>query len=701
MILLAAILLVELGQPKATICVTGNQAGNGPVEIQRSIKEATGVELKIVRGKVTPPAIIIGPSQKELPPEGFTIESTNDTIYILGNGRGTEWGCYEFCERFVGVRWYWPTDLGRSVPKTDRLVVPEVSIQDAPVFRKREIWPPCSDTWKGGGTPLAPLQTFLRSGNSWPVNVRVHQPDWSKRKDLSPEVYQLRSDGTRDFTMLCYGNPKTLATYLEHPPISGNAITVSPADADIACYCTDCRKLWDANAGQYGSASKIVATFVAKLARAVPDKTIIFLPYLNYSAAPDGIEFPVNVEVQLCGMPGLAMYKEPAIFAAAQANAEKWQKLTGRKIQTWDYDCWPENRTSAVFQYPHVVQQYYRQNRDRIVGTFINGEGDHWPRQNITLYCWLKLLWNPDFDVDAAQDEFCQRMFGAAVKTMRELLRLQVDGWEKSRWPGGRLTAKAIREISYPPATVQRMQELIAKARDEVKGDELATKRVEYYVAPFAAFFAELKQPDLQPLLSKKVGENPQLDNPVWRDVPEFSFVRAYDRENKKPQFPTTVKCAWTFDGVTFLFHMTEPTPELLAMKRKGRDDSNLWWDDNIELLLDVTGKNDGEYYHFIITAAGTIADAKNGDFSWNTDQVKVTTRVGKDSWSALVFVPFAAFPEAVKPLPGSVSDLRWTGNFTRHRIGDRKQQEYSRLNTTFTIPSNNLTDFAPIKTIE
>ena len=50
---------------------------------------------------------------------------------------------------------------------------------------------------------------------------------------------------------------------------------------------------------------------------------------------------------------------------------------------------------------------------------FINGVGDHWPRQHISLYCWMKCLWNPDFDVDAAVDEYCQRMYGSAAKTMR------------------------------------------------------------------------------------------------------------------------------------------------------------------------------------------------------------------------------------------------------------------------------------------
>jgi hypothetical protein len=740
--------LVANGQPQASIVVMGGAGGPGATELQRAIKDATGAELPIVRDKVEGSAIVIGDCDlakqqglegAKLPPEGLAIKTAAGRVFIVGNGQGAEWGCYEFLERFVGVRWYWPTDLGRSVPKAAGLTVAPVWLEDAPVFRKREIWPPFSDPWRGRGVDLQPVQRFLRSGDSWPISVRVHEPEWNRVEDYvknRPEVFQLRSDGTRDTSMICYGNPKTLATYLEnldrafrgqqpvYAPVKGDAITVSPADAEIACYCPDCRKLWDETGGQYGSASKILGTFVAQLGREVkkrwPGKTIIYLPYLNYTRAPSGIEFPDNVEVQLCGMPGMAMYKQPSLLAEEQANVEQWRKLTGRKIQNWHYSCWPENRTPAMYHYAHVVRDYYRLNRDNTVGTFINGEGDHWPRQNFSLVCWLKVLWNPAYDVDAAREEFCARMFGPAATTMGELLQLQIQGWEQSRWPGGRLFAKAIFEISYPRATVLKMEELLQRARQQARGDALTLQRLDYYAAPFAAFFTASKNfaegGGLRPLQAQKVGENPKLDGQLaeaaWSRAQELSFVGAYKTQSREPKYPTTVRAVWTAEGITFGFRMAEPTPELLEMDRQGHDDSNLWWDDNIELLFDVTGKNEGEFYHFIVTPRGTVMDFKGKDVSWNTDKVKFATHVGKDAWSAEVFVPFAAFAEAVKPISGSASQTQWYGNFTRHRVADKgleskkkpvegSVREYTRANTTFAEPSNNLADFAPIQFVE
>ena len=65
-------------------------------------------------------------------------------------------------------------------PKTKTLRVEPVWLEDAPVFRMRVIWPPMSNPWNGSGTPLGPLHGFLRAGTSWPNQLVVHQPDWSK-----------------------------------------------------------------------------------------------------------------------------------------------------------------------------------------------------------------------------------------------------------------------------------------------------------------------------------------------------------------------------------------------------------------------------------------------------------------------------------------------------------------------------------------
>jgi len=727
--------------------------------LQQIIKQATGAELEIVRGKIDAPAIVIGDCQlaarhglvgKDLPIEGFAIKTAPGYVFIVGNptfipaempANADAWGVYEFAERFLGARWYFPDpEIGLSVAKSKDLVIPPVHLTDQPFFRKRHIWPNVSDSWHGRGVKLEPLQAFLRNGNSWPIQGRGHAPFWWMDKefcDANRDLFELRQDGTRDERMVCYGNPRTLEKFLEllaehfskdptpyradirRIAVIGDTITVSPWDKAVTCRCEYCRKLWDPDAGGYGTASRILTTFVAKLAREVkkrwPGKNVLYIPYQNYTMAPDGIDLPDNVTAEICGMPGLALYAQKEVRESEQANIDTWIKMTGHKVLNWHYSCWPLTSTQAPYQYPHVIKDFYQRNRDKVVGSFINGEFDHWPRSSISLYCWMKVLWNPDYDVDAACDTFCERMFGAAAAPMRKLLQMQMDGWEKAAWPSGRISLKAIFEISYPRPMVVEMEGLLAQSRELTKDDPLVTKRLDYYGAALEEFFKQSRQvaegTALVPLVTQKSGEGPVIDgklnDEVWKGAEPNKFVRALDKERSEPFYPTTIRSVATAKGIYFGFHMVEPTPDRLEVVNGGRDNPELWWDDNVEIIIDVTGKNEGEYYHLMINAKGDLFDAKAGDVAWTCKGIQRAAHVGKDFWSLEVFLPYAAFDDAVVPKSGS--NLRWHGSFTRHRVADCGREpkapraegsvrEYQRMNTTYANYSTNLEDFAEIQ---
>ncbi len=710
-------------------------------DLQHFVERATGAKLPVVHAGAadgaaivlgdTPAAAEMGLDSAKLPVEGFAIRTAPSRVHIVGwrpeeprraGGDGLAWGVYEFLERFVDVRFYFPGEIGCDVPARKTLAVPPASLRDAPHFRKRQIWP-------SGGRSVTKWTGIhhrrMRSGDTWPVKLQVHSPTgWPKLWGESrPECFQLRSDGTRNLAMLCYGHPRTLETYIEaieawyergknlgwgrKTPI-GNNITVSPNDMGIACHCEHCRKLWWPDGGRYGTASKILADFVQRLAVAVrkrwPDKTIIYLPYSNYTICPPGTKFPDNVEVQLCGMPGLATYKEPAVRKAEQANIDAWVAATGRRIQNWHYSCWPEDKTKACYLFPNIVARHYRDNRDKTVGSFINGMRDHWDRQHVSLYAWMKCLWNPDFDVEFATEELIRRMFGPAAGTMRELVHMQIDGWEDSRWPTPEISPVAVYEHSYPREDVEKMEALLARAFEQAGGDELVTRRLEYYAGPMRAFFEQSKQfaegGGRTVLIAQKVAESPaidgKLDDAAWKEAAPVTFVRATDRERPECTFPTQLRAVWTPDGVTFGFRMAEPKPEALKREIRSRDASMAWWDDNVELFLDVAGKREG-YYQLIVNANGAVYDGKGRDNTWTCEGLRAKAHLGKGFWSLEVYVPISAFPDARRPGTGVV----WYGNFTRHRVADKNPREYQRLNTTHAPGSHNMMAFGPIQFVE
>ena len=218
---------------------------------------------------VDQPAIVIGDCEETrqagidaatLPFEGFVVKTAPNRVYLVGStqalptgsnrwaywaSEGTAWAVADFLERFVGVRWYWPTDLGgRTLVTHASLVIPPVAYQDQPVFRQRLFhpkagWPlPQNARWfdkeplpfAPGAIPddvakvdMADYLPLVREGNSWPYQVKVHEPQklwkqweskWSKHPELH-DMFQQKADGTPHLSMLCYSSTNTLAYLLQ------------------------------------------------------------------------------------------------------------------------------------------------------------------------------------------------------------------------------------------------------------------------------------------------------------------------------------------------------------------------------------------------------------------------------------------------------------------------------------------------------
>jgi hypothetical protein len=246
-----------------------------------------------------------------------------------------------------------------------------------------------------------------------------------------------------------------------------------------------------------------MGTFVKKFAvevkRRWPAKKVLFLPYYNYTLCPEEIDFPDNLEIQMCTM-AFALMKQPKQRELMEKSLGCWSKKVGGKILTWEYSHRVAEWTHAPLQYPHLVQDYYRKNRDILVGSFLNGGNSlsEWSTTALTLYCWLKVLWNPDVDIDAIIHTYCERMFGKAAGTMRELFQLMCDRWEKTRWTrsqsdNGRLHPKVFAE-TWPPEVVDRMSNLWKQARDELKDDPVSLQRFEYTTWTFEHFLKEAEE---------------------------------------------------------------------------------------------------------------------------------------------------------------------------------------------------------------
>lgn len=569
--------------------VAGHQRGRAFETMLRELLEvielSTGAKLAMVEEPPAPeqPAVIIGDCAEAraagiaadtLPYEGFVVKTAPNRIFLVGSTRelpyarerealgdswppryaneGDAWAMADFLERFVGVRWYWPTEaLGRSIVETDSLVIPPVHYGDAPVFRFRYDYAGYRQAIENGvlgvsrshidsepvavALPvpgevkrLAPPLLQLREGSSWPYFISVHtlpvgpqQGFYSMSTPLcSPELIAYMLAGAEDYwdrggRRRPWITPDAIhVSYWDFPVrgehVAGECLSlVGGADAfdpRVAAAVERMEVIRPAYLLRtWGRSSHVMGMTVKKLAEEVarrwPDKKVIYLPYWDYTLAPD-IDFPENLEVilGLTHTDGMAGMAEPDKRAVNDANIEAWSEKAGGRITLWDWPAWGLTQTFAPVQFPGLIRDFYRQHRERLAGTFLDTPSlVNWTKGAPTMYAWMRLLWNPDADVDAILDEWCRRMFGPAAETTRELLRLMCDRWETAPW-GAALIADAglspcgrIFSNKWPPAVTGEMDKLRRRALAEMRDDETARKRFQYWQgdALWAAFLRE------------------------------------------------------------------------------------------------------------------------------------------------------------------------------------------------------------------
>ena len=733
-----SVTLVKGGRPAATVVVPAAAVADSKrienlaaQELVSHLEQSTGAKLPVVGDDKAPAdgtLILLGPttqaqklgiSADALPLEGFRVRTFDDGtvrgLAIVGRmpkegepntPEGVVFGVYDVLERFVGVRWYYPREDGVIVPKLADVVIRPVHYTDAPVRAKRTMYGPVP------GMDTAAGFRRYRHGNSSAVSFTAcHTPgSWDVHKD-HPETFELMADGKRHYNMPCYGNPKTAELYLQdiekfyktgdwavwkHPWPNVNSpwfeptpkvIPISPPDKGVECHCDFCKALYDDKADQHGRASRIVANHVKLVAQEVkkrwPDKLVWYLPYANYATPPEGLELPDNVVVGLCLMYGAGNAKEPIVAAIHDEWIAKWAKITKRPVHLWEYLCWPADDTALPFQYPHVLKDFCQRHRTDVEGTFINGgagppglTGDFWAFQHPTLYCWFRVMWNPDFKVDAALDEYVRLMYGPARKPMAKILNLLITRWENTRWQSlpasHNISPRQVNEETMPRAEALKLGEWLADARKCAGEDTVYRKRVEFFGAAIDMFLDESREyhegtgvPTL-PVL--KVGGDPvidgKLDEPCWRDATAQQFVNATDKKNPQPEAPTTVQAVWTERGITLGFRMTEPQVAKLRADRTKRD-QDVFWDDCIESFLDIQGARSA-YYQIVTNSIGTIFDRHSEtEAEWNGPNMKAAAHRGEGFWSIELFLPYADFVDKVQPKVGDT----WYANFTRSRF--------------------------------
>jgi len=455
--------LVKDGKPMASI-VIGTEASRSAQfaasELQYHIEKITGVRLPVVHDTqpVKGVRVLVGDSKataalglhnadfqnqeylilfrpntlvlmgRDKRDMGIVDYNQNDTFPGQFDDQATCYAVYDFLERYCGVRWYLPTELGLVCPLQRTLVVKGTEVRRAPAMKYRELYsltlipanlcdepgPRLSARESAlfahrqrlkGVQPYACNHSFdgyynryLKDYPAWfAKGYDKNMPDGMRNKPLK-NINEIAPY----YPNMCYTNDEFIQHVIQRArsffdtgqkdggeQAAGDFFSLGPMDSsdqDKMCKCPECEKLlhkkppcdvwrkqpffWDDKNSDY------IFGFVNKVARDVakthPDKYLTMFAYHQTYYPPNREPLEPNVAISFCIHALLRAV--PAMDRAVTELLNKWDnesKVRPKYLWLYFHRPGPANPFFPGFMARNIVKQMKDYHRRGFRGIFI------------------------------------------------------------------------------------------------------------------------------------------------------------------------------------------------------------------------------------------------------------------------------------------------------------------------------------------
>ncbi|HEY7330930.1 MAG TPA: DUF4838 domain-containing protein, partial [Gemmataceae bacterium] len=132
-------------------------------------------------------------------------------------------------------------------------------------------------------------------------------------------------------------------------------------------------------------------------------------------------------------------------------------------------------RDGMPLLYVHKFGKDFRYLADHgMMGTDFDACCHHWATQGLNYYVVARLHWNPEQDVSAIVDDYCQAGFGPAAKSVRRYF----DGLEALLDEAASKKAKPI--TVFHPKALDKLRKELEQARRDAGSDPAIAKRIAF-----------------------------------------------------------------------------------------------------------------------------------------------------------------------------------------------------------------------------
>lgn len=545
--------------------------GNIVADIVDYVFKSTGAKLPVVDlAKSQPPSgqtlIYIGRSPyvdakvgrvlEGMDPTGFLIRAVDAQHLIIAGptSEGTEFGTYEFLERFVGIRWLMPTDVGDYIPKLKNLAIPaSINIKEEPAFMQ------VVHIATGAEQRMWSRHMRFWTRLNFHHNLKHLFPP-AKYTATHPEFYPILTPGsterflppanTEDWQP-CFTAPgivdeaaKNIIAYLDtNPRIKSYSFGINDTGTHRFCQCENCRKEYIEGETFLGMPSysdvyfKFVNAVIEKVLKVHPDAWFGCLAYNNIGKAP------VNVRLHPRLIPFMTYDTMQTIDPERRKNHEalvqEWNKKSTFLARS-DYTYGADHVPPRI--YTHHWAEYVRWARDHKVKAWY-AETYPFFGEAPKYYVMAKIWWNPDRDVDTILAEWYRLSFGKASAPMKAYFDHWENYWTK-RVPQSAFF-KVVKDEQYLLGNLGFMEQL--QAADIQKADAWIAQAKKLADTPETKARVEVMDRSwqyyravMQKYLSQGGGESLSVDAALKvlgdKDLsPDFAIRTLHEELNKDP----------------------------------------------------------------------------------------------------------------------------------------------------------------------
>ena len=641
---------------------------------------------------------------------------------------GTAYGAYDFCERFVGMRYYYP-NIGIYAPKVTNLTVDPVSYRDKPFMLYHYSYA-LSEKKVPGKKALSDFSPAWRNGASTryysshspnPLNLAKAYPDkiemlffrnraghlfYNPRAHIG-NYFDITNPAFIDFFVdelvakFYAGDQKIREAWGMHVPNS-EYVVFGQADTYVADLMNERSKPYIIDSRKNlrtGCLSDLYAHFNIELAKKLkqrfPDKKLATSCYSSRTLPPvRKYDWPDNLQLKICmGCP--VMTPSPAYRKAWKNVFSEWRRITGRPVGNYCYGVGVYAITAAL--------------QGRYMGDFIKLLGDDLWREYIffdaghdnhfyySYYPAYRAMWNLGFNVQAALDEHWELLYGPeAGKHLKEFYGLLVTTWEKKAIPQiktvtedaamrGNITPKELYK-AFDLKTIDKLDGLLKKAKKAVKPGSIEAQRLDYFLEPWKKQITTARayhntQTPLYRIFRLNSQEKIQIDgsgdDPAWKRAILCELKECQGGEYRFPEKPS-VRMMWNDQGIYVLF---------TALKKPKDNPGEVWkYTDGWEFFASPGMKKD-YFYQFAFNPHGDlyqaerdVAEGVGGVFKCTGLQLK--SKYDDNGWTAEMFVPFSGMRRN-RPAPYSV----WSGNIV---YSQRRTVTANNISASFAMTMKN-----------